>query len=86
MCIGVPGKVVEVTEERGVFMATVDYGDLRRSACLAYAPEVRVGDFVVVHVGFAVSVVDPVEAARTHALLAQIGRPEVPEEQGRSTA
>lgn len=73
MCLGVPGKVVAVFDQDGLRMGTVDFGGIRRSACLAYAPEVGVGDFVVIHVGFAISVVDEEEAARSYALLAEMG-------------
>jgi hydrogenase expression/formation protein HypC len=73
MCLGVPGKVIERYEEDRLAMALVDFGGIRRKACLAYAPEVEVGSFVVIHVGFAISVVDEEEAARSYALLAEMG-------------
>jgi hydrogenase expression/formation protein HypC len=73
MCLGVPGKVIDVSEQDGIRMGTVDFGGITRSACLEYAPEVGVGSFVVIHVGFAISVVDEVEAARSYALLAEMG-------------
>ncbi len=73
MCLGVPGKVIEVFEEDGIRMGTVDFGGIRRKACLEYAPEVGVGSFVVIHVGFAISVVNEEEAARSYALLAEMG-------------
>jgi hydrogenase expression/formation protein HypC len=72
MCLGVPGKVIEVHDEGGIRMGTVDFGGIRRSACLEYAPEVDVGSYVVIHVGFAISVVDEEEAARAYALLAEL--------------
>jgi hydrogenase expression/formation protein HypC len=73
MCLGVPGKVTEVFEEDGLRMGTVDFGGIRRKACLAYAPEVGVGSYVIIHVGFAISVVDEEEAARSYALLEEMG-------------
>ncbi len=73
MCLGVPGKVIEIFERDGIRMGTVDFGGITRSACLEYAPEVGLGTFVVIHVGFAISVVDEVEAARSYALLAEMG-------------
>jgi len=73
MCLGVPGKVVEVFEEEGLRMGIVDFGGIRRKACLEYAPEVGLGNYVVIHVGFAISVVDEEEAARSYALLAEMG-------------
>jgi hydrogenase expression/formation protein HypC len=73
MCLGVPGKVIEVYEQHDIRMGTVDFGGIRREACLAYAPEVQVGMYVVVHVGFAISVVDEEEAARSYELLEEMG-------------
>ena len=73
MCLGVPGKVVDVFEQDGLRMGTVDFGGITRSACLEYAPEVDVGSWVVIHVGFAISVVDEAEAERSYALLAEMG-------------
>ncbi len=73
MCLGVPGKVIEVFRQDGIRMGTVDFGGIRRSACLEYAPEVDVGSWVVIHVGFAISTVNEEEAARSYALLAEMG-------------
>jgi hydrogenase expression/formation protein HypC len=73
MCLGVPGLVVEVREEDGLRMGVIDFGGIRRTACLAYAPEVEVGQYVIIHVGFAISVVDQEAAARSYALLAEMG-------------
>lgn len=73
MCLGVPGRVVETFDRDGLRMGVVDFGGIRREACLAYTPEIGVGQFVVVHVGFAISVVDEEEAARSYALLAEMG-------------
>lgn len=75
MCLGIPGRVIEVTEPAGrpdMRTATVDFDGVRRSVCLAYAPEAGVGDYVIVHVGFAISTVDPVEAERTLAVIRSI--------------
>ena len=72
MCLGVPGKVIEVFEEDGIRMGTVDFGGIQRKACLEYAPEVELGHWVVIHVGFAISVVDEEEAARSYALLEEM--------------
>jgi hydrogenase expression/formation protein HypC len=73
MCLGVPGKLVEVFEENGLRMGTVDFGGICRKACLEYEPEVEVGHYVVIHVGFAISVVDEEEAERSYRLLEQLG-------------
>jgi hydrogenase expression/formation protein HypC len=72
MCLGVPGKVTEVFEEDGIRMGTVDFGGIQRKACLEYEPGIDVGGWVVIHVGFAISVVDEEEAARSYALLAEM--------------
>jgi hydrogenase expression/formation protein HypC len=64
VCLGIPGRVVELTDD-GLLMGVVDFGGIRREVCLAYAPDTRVGDYVIVHVGFAISRVDEAEAART---------------------
>jgi len=72
MCLGVPGQIVEVRERDGLRMATVDFGGTRREVCLAYVPEAGLGDYVVVHVGFAISVVSETEARETQALLEEI--------------
>ncbi|WP_432138441.1 MULTISPECIES: HypC/HybG/HupF family hydrogenase formation chaperone [unclassified Streptomyces] len=69
MCLGVPGRIVEVHEEAGLRMATVDFGGIRREACLSCTPEAGVGAYVIVHVGFAISRVDEAEAERTLAVL-----------------
>ncbi len=74
MCLGIPGKVIEVREgEAGLRMGKVDFGGVRKEACLAYTPEVELGDYVIVHVGFAISKVDEEEALRTLELLTTMG-------------
>ncbi|MGC8633355.1 MAG: HypC/HybG/HupF family hydrogenase formation chaperone [Candidatus Limnocylindrales bacterium] len=73
MCLGIPGKVIEIRDEGGLAMGRVDFGGVRKEACLAYVPEVTVGDYVIVHVGFAISTVDEEEALRTLELLDQMG-------------
>ncbi|MGY0490633.1 HypC/HybG/HupF family hydrogenase formation chaperone [Streptomyces sp. WG-D5] len=65
MCLGIPGRVLAVREDAGVRMGDVDFGGVRREACLAYVPEAEVGTYVVVHVGFAISRLDEAEAVRT---------------------
>lgn len=73
MCLGIPGRVIEVRDEGGLRMGRVDFGGVRKEACLAYVPEVGVGDYVIVHVGFAISHVDEEEALRTLELLREMG-------------
>jgi len=73
MCLAVPGRITELRDAGGIAMATVDYGGITREACMAYLPEAAVGDYVLVHVGFAITRVDEDEAARTLALLREMG-------------
>jgi len=73
MCLGIPGRIVEIREDAGLTMGTVDFGGVRREVCLAYiADEVTVGDYAIVHVGFALSKVDEEEAARTFEVLKEM--------------
>ncbi len=66
MCLGVPGRIVSIDENPlGMTMGRVSFGGITKDVCLAYVPEVKLGDFVVVHVGFAIAVVDQDEAERT---------------------
>ncbi|MFL1897809.1 HypC/HybG/HupF family hydrogenase formation chaperone [Streptomyces tauricus] len=65
MCLGIPGRILEVHDSGGVRMGTVDFGGVRRETCLAYTPAARVGTHVIVHVGFAIAEVDEEEAERT---------------------
>jgi hydrogenase expression/formation protein HypC len=74
MCLAVPGKVVSVENVDPAFRSgCVDFAGVRRTVNLAFTPEVEPGDYVLVHVGFAISRVDREEAARTYAYLAQLG-------------
>ena len=74
MCLGVPGKVVRVDESPiGMTMGEVDFGGIRKEICLAYTPEVKPGDYVLVHVGFAISVIDEAEAQEVFEYLRKIG-------------
>ena len=72
MCLAVPGKIVEITESDGLQMAKVDFGGIFREACLDYVPEAKVGDYCVIHVGFAISLLSEKEAMETLELLKQI--------------
>jgi hydrogenase expression/formation protein HypC len=69
MCLAIPGKVLETYDQRGLRMARVQFGGIVREACLEYVPETRVGEYVLVHVGFAISRVDEAEAERTYQAL-----------------
>jgi len=72
MCLAVPGKIVEITENDGLQMAKVDFGGIFREACLDYVPEAKVGDYCIIHVGFAISLLSEKEAMETLDLLKQI--------------
>ncbi len=75
MCLGIPGRIVSVripTEAPDLRTGTVDFDGVRREVCLAYTPEADVGDYVIVHVGFAISQVDEAEAERTLAVIRAI--------------
>jgi hydrogenase expression/formation protein HypC len=73
MCLGVPGKIVETYEKDGLQMAKVDFGaGVLRETCLAYIPEAKVGDWTVIHVGFALNLLSETEALETLALLQEI--------------
>lgn len=73
MCLGVPGRVEKVWDADGTRMASVDFGGIRKEVCLAYVPEVEVGDYTVVHVGFAITRLDEESARKTLQLFAEIG-------------
>ena len=73
MCLGVPGKVIECYEQGGVRMGKADFGGLVKEVCLAYVPEVEPGDYVIVHVGFAITQLDEASALESLALLQQLG-------------
>lgn len=73
MCLAVPGKILSIQGEDFARLARVSFGGIVKEASLAYVPEANVGDYVIVHVGFALSVVDETEALRTFEYLKQIG-------------
>ncbi len=73
MCLAVPGKILSITGEDFARMARVSFGGIVREVSLAYVPEAREGGYVIVHVGFAISVVDEAEALQTFEYLKQMG-------------
>jgi len=73
MCLAIPGKVVGVAEESGLRMGRVDFGGVVKRVCLDYVPDVVVGDYTIVHVGFALSKIDEAEALRTLEVFRQMG-------------
>jgi hydrogenase expression/formation protein HypC len=74
MCLAIPGKITELHDNCGVRMSRVDFGGITREACLEYIPDAKIGDYVLVHVGFAISKVDEEEAARTYKYLEEMGQ------------
>ncbi len=72
MCLGVPGKVVDIYNVEGIRMGKVDFGGLVKEVCLAYVPEVTLGDYTIVHVGFAITQLDEQSAQESLALLRQM--------------
>ena len=73
MCLAIPGKILAAEEIDGVHVGRLQFGGIVRSARLDFVPEAMVGDYVMVHVGFAISCVDENEAERTYALLREMG-------------
>lgn len=72
MCLGVPGKVVELYQANGMRMGKVDFGGVVREACLEYLPEIQIGDYTIIHVGFGISRLNEKEAQETLELLKQM--------------
>ncbi len=72
MCLGIPGKVLETFDRDGLPMAKVEFGGIVKETCLAYTPEARAGDYVIVHVGFAISRIDEAEAEEIFSYIQQI--------------
>jgi hydrogenase expression/formation protein HypC len=89
MCLAIPGKVLEIeTNAEGVRMGRANFGGIVKQVCLEYTPDVTKGDYVLVHVGFALSKVDEEEAARTYQLLEemkQLGELDAPDSEPEPT-
>jgi hydrogenase expression/formation protein HypC len=73
MCLGIPGKIVETFDSGSLRMARIDYGGVVKEACLAYVPEAKSGDYVLVHAGFALNVLSPEEAEETLKVFRELG-------------
>jgi len=82
MCLAVPGKILETREENGSRLGRVQFGGITRLVQLDFVPEASVGDYVIVHVGFALSVVNAEEAERTYQLLEEMGMLEETQDSG----
>jgi hydrogenase expression/formation protein HypC len=72
MCLAVPGKIIEIYESGGMKMGKIDFGGALREACLEYVPEAKVGDYAIIHVGFALNLLSEKEAQETLALLREM--------------
>lgn len=72
MCLGIPGKVVELHQANGMKMGKVDFGGVIKEACLEYLPDIQVGDYTIIHVGFGISQLDEEEAHQTLSLLREM--------------
>lgn len=73
MCLAIPGKITSAEEQNGIRIGRVEFGGVSRQTCLDFVPEASVGDYVLVHVGFAISRVDQEEAERSYELLEAMG-------------
>lgn len=73
MCLAVPGKIVSVREDRGTRMAVVSFDGIEKEICLAYLPDIDVGDYTIVHVGFAISKIDEASALETLQMFKDLG-------------
>jgi hydrogenase expression/formation protein HypC len=73
MCLGIPGQVINMWEDAGIAMATVDFGGATKTVCLAYLPEVVRGEYVIVHAGFAITRLDEGSARRTLEMFRELG-------------
>ena len=73
MCLGIPGKVIEIYEKDHVRMGKVDFDGIRKEVCLAYLPDIQTGDYTIVHVGFAITQLDEAAALETLAMFREMG-------------
>ena len=72
MCLGIPGKITEIYEKDALKMGKLDFGGVTKEVCLAYVPEANVGDYALIHVGFAISLMDEDEAIETLELIKEV--------------
>ena len=72
MCLGVPGRIIEIYEKQELRMAKVDFSGVTREACIAHVPEAQIGDYVIIHVGFAISLLSEEEAQQSIDLIREI--------------
>jgi hydrogenase expression/formation protein HypC len=72
MCLGIPGQIIETYQTNGLKMGKIDFGGVTREICLEYVPEAQIGDYALVHVGFALNLISELEAQETIELIQQI--------------
>ena len=72
MCLGVPGKIIEIYQKEGLKMAQCDFSGIKREACLEHVPEAQIGDYAIIHVGFAISLLSEEEAQETLDLIREV--------------
>lgn len=74
MCLGIPGKVIEIYRENDLLMGKIDFSGIRKGVCLEHVPQAQLGDYVLVHVGFALSILDAEEAGRVFDFLKEMNQ------------
>lgn len=79
MCLAVPGRILEIYETNGLLMGKIDFGGVLREVCLTYVPEAKVGDYTIIHVGFALNIIDETDALETLALIEEITNQDIEE-------
>lgn len=72
MCLGIPGNITEIYQKDSLRMAKIDFGGIVKEACLEYTPDAKVGNYVLIHVGFAISLMDEEEAHETLKLIKEV--------------
>ncbi len=79
MCLAIPGKVIEILDENGLKMGRIDYSGTIQKTCLEYLPEIKIGEYVIVHAGFALNKLDEAEAQKTLKLWDEIAEKNIKE-------
>lgn len=73
MCLGIPARILEITEQGGTRMAVADFGGVTKTICLAYLPQVGVGDYTIIHAGFAITQLDEDAALESLRMFRELG-------------
>lgn len=77
MCLALPGKILSINEDAELSMGEANFSGVKKNVCLAFTPEAKVGDYVIVHVGFAISILNETEAKATLGLIDEVNKHEV---------